>query len=65
LINSQVRRDSVSKLPIEYISIINQAQNLADLVDLEEMWMKKKIKCEQRVEMNDTKGIENIKSLFK
>jgi hypothetical protein len=65
LINGQVRRDSVSKLPIEYISIINQAQNLADLVDLEEMWMKKKIKCEQRVEMNDTKGIENIKSLFK
>ena len=65
LINSQVRRDSVSKLPIEYISIINQAQNLADLVDLEEMWMTKKSECDKQVEKNDTKGIDNIKSLFK
>ena len=65
LINSQVRRDSVAKLPIRYVSIINHSQNLADLVDLEEMWITKKSECDKQVEKNDTKGIDNIKSLFK
>lgn len=58
----QVRRDTVAKLPVEYISIINQAKSMTDLIELEEIWGKMKgelVKID-----NDIKGIECIKELL-
>lgn len=67
-LNSQVRRDTVAKLPIEYISIINQAKNISDLVELDGMWAEKKSKKENlrsnTDKINDVKGIECIVELL-
>ena len=62
LMTLQVRRNSVAELPIKYISIINQAKNMADLVELEDMWLRKKSELEKAI--NDIKGVERMKKLL-
>lgn len=64
---SQVRRDAVAKLPIGCISVINHAKNLADLVELDDMWNKKHKKNEavcNHPTHRDVNGIDSIKDLL-
>jgi hypothetical protein len=62
IISSQVRRDTVAELPVKYISVINHAKNLADLVELDNMWNNRK--CEATNSGTTVQGIEIIKDLL-
>lgn len=62
IISSQVRRDTVAELPIKYISVINHAKNLADLVELDNMWNNRK--CKATNNGTTVQGIEIIKDLL-
>ena len=66
-LSSQVRRDTVAKLPIEYISVVNHAKNMADLVELDDIWNKKRKGNEElrlRATHSDVKGIKSIVDLL-
>lgn len=66
-LSSQVRRDTVAKLPIGCISVINHANNMADLVELEEMWIDKKRKIDEsrsNAAHSDVLGIKSIVDLL-
>lgn len=66
-LSSQVRRDTVAKLPIGCISVINHAKNMADLVELDKMWNEKreiKEKLRSSATHSDVKGIESIVDLL-
>jgi hypothetical protein len=66
-LSSQVRRDTVAKLPIEYISVVNHAKNMADLVELDDIWNKKRKRNEElrlRATHSDVKGIKSIVDLL-
>lgn len=67
MISSQVRRDSVAKLPIPIIAVINQAQNLADLIELDNMWVEKfkEAKVLMAISSNKTGDIKNIDKIKK
>lgn len=68
---SQVRYETVAKLPMQYISVINQAKDMTDLVQLDNMWATKKTEVEQSIKaQNDglrqkIKGIDEIINLLK
>lgn len=71
MISSQVRRDSVAKLPIPIISVISQAQNLADLIELDNMWVERFketkgliAKSSKSNKAGDIKNIDKIKKLL-
>lgn len=69
MISSQVRRDSVAKLPIPIIAVINQAQNLADLIELDNMWVEKfkeakVLMARSSNKTGDIKNIDKIKKLL-
>ena len=65
VISSQVRRDSVAKLPIPIIAVINQAQNLADLIELDNMWTERfKEAKELSNKADDIQNIDKIKKLL-
>ena len=71
MISSQVRRDSVAKLPIPIIAVINQAQNLADLVELDNMWTERFKTAKKQMEakkgtnkVNEIKDIDVIRKLL-
>ena len=61
VVSSQVRRDGVAKLPLPIIAVINQAQNLADLIELESMWTVRLKSAKENNKDNGTKGIDIIK----
>jgi hypothetical protein len=56
-----VRHDGVAKLPLPIIAVINQAQNLADLIELESMWTVRLKSAKGNNKDNGTKGIDIIK----
>ena len=65
IISSQVRRDTVAKLPIGYISVINHAKNMVDLVELYQMWNEKR---DRELRSNDknvvVQGVDCIAELL-
>ena len=61
VVSSQVRHDGVAKLPLPIIAVINQAQNLADLIELESMWTVRLKSAKGNNKDNGTKGIDIIK----
>ena len=66
-----MRYETVAKLPMQYISVINQAKDMTDLVQLDNMWATKKTEVEQSIKaQNDglrqkIKGIDEIINLLK
>jgi spermidine/putrescine-binding protein len=60
-----VRRDSVAKLPIPIIAKINQAQNLADLIALENMWEDRFKEAKVLIAKQSHKDIKNIDDIKK
>lgn len=69
VISSQVRRDSVAKLPIPIIAVINQAQNLADLIELDNMWVERFKEAKELIakpsnKAGDIQNIDKIKKLL-
>lgn len=69
VISSQVRRDSVAKLPIPIIAVINQAQNLADLIELDNMWTERFKEAKELIakpsnRAGDIQNIDKIKKLL-
>ncbi len=63
-LKSRVRRDMVAELPIEYISVINHAKNMADLVELDNMWNNRKREIIGSDSGTTVLDIENIKDLL-
>ena len=65
IISSQVRRDSVAELPVPIIAVINQAQNLADLVELDNMWAERfKAAKKGTNKVDEIKDIDVIRELL-
>ena len=67
MISSQVRRDSVAELPVPIIAVINQAQNLADLVELDNMWAERFKAAKKQMEakkVDEIKDIDVIRELL-
>jgi spermidine/putrescine-binding protein len=60
-----VRCDSVAKLPIPIIKEINQAQNLADLIALENMWEDRFKEAKVLIAKSSHKDIKNIDDIKK
>lgn len=65
VVSSQVRCDSVAKLPIPIIKEINQAQNLADLIALENMWEDRFKEAKVLIAKSSHKDIKNIDDIKK
>ncbi len=64
MISSQVRRDSVAELPVPIIAVINQAQNLADLVELDNMWAERFKAAKKQMEAKKgTNKVDEIKDI--
>lgn len=64
IISSQVRRDTVAKLPIGYISVINHAKNMVDLVELDQMWNEKRDRELRSNDKDVVQGVECIAELL-